>query len=253
MEQSKFKLTFSYEVLTTQDGSPSLRLWKDQQPPEAMHHLGGALSESIYIYGAAIEEALKRNSTGPLRVLSVGLGLGYNEFLTALYATLAGREFRILSFESEEALRTHFINWLQRTASDPEQGPFHSIYDSVLAHVARRFDFDPGKLKDLLAHAYVESAWNIEGDLTLHVGETQNSQTTWHCILYDAFSSGATPVLWQEEFLVKFLNRAAAADCVFTTYAATGALRRALTRVGFRAEKKPGFAGKRESTWAVRP
>ena len=41
-------------------------------------------------------------------------------------------------------------------------------------------------------------------------------------------------------------------DCYFSTYAATGNLKRALKEKGFLLEKKAGFGFKRESTFATR-
>ena len=70
-----------FTIVTTADGSPSLSIEDSSGYVEKMHHAAGAMSESIYIYGEAVQKVLDRR--WPLRVLSVGLGLGYNELITA--------------------------------------------------------------------------------------------------------------------------------------------------------------------------
>jgi len=60
------------------------------------------------------------------------------------------------------------------------------------------------------------------------------------------------PELWQEVDLTRFIGEASATHSVLATYAATGALNRALRRNQFVLESKVGFAGKRQSTFARR-
>ncbi len=69
---------------------------------------------------------------------------------------------------------------------------------------------------------------------------------------FDAFSSKATPGLWNEEFLNQFLLRAPGKPCVFATYASTATLKKALKTAGFELKDQLGFGGKRESTRAYR-
>jgi hypothetical protein len=179
------------------------------------------------------------------RVLSVGLGLGYNELLSFGRALSEGRSLQLVSFESESTLREAFLNWVLEHHS-PE--PWSSTYEKILQMISVEFQIIPSQLKQELAMAHADGRWELRSSLT---GETEFPHP-FHCILFDAFSSGATPELWTEDFLDSFLHKAADADCVFSTYAATGALKRALTKNSFQVDLRPGFAGKRQSTWAVR-
>lgn len=232
---------FQFEMIKTADGSPSVRLWKSQQPPEAMHHLSGAFSETLYIYGSAVKSSLELESN--LNVLSVGLGLGYNEILSAGIALSANAPLQMRSFESENLLRNNFINWL-RDDHSPE--PWKGIYETILGLVSQEVGLLPDHLKNYLLESLDNGNWTLDKTLDAHTDFPQ----TFNCILFDAFSSGATPSLWTEDFLNSFLRKAAADTCIFSTYAATGALRRSLQNSGFNVEMRPGFSGKRQSTWA---
>src|SRR4051812_27817152 len=100
-----------FEIVTTQDGSPSLRISDNKNYVEKMHHSAGAMAESVYIYGSTIEKTIAKGL--PLRVLSLGLGLGYNELLTVGLALKHGYAMDALySFESEPLLARSFEQWL---------------------------------------------------------------------------------------------------------------------------------------------
>lgn len=243
MSSEKQAMDFEFEVLTTADGSPSLRLWKDHQAPEAMHNSAGALSETMYIYDAAILKSLELSKR--LSILSVGLGLGYNEILAAARAYEAGLPLHMQSFESEATLRQAFTNWLHDHHS-PE--PFKSTYEKILSLIAHQVGVLPQQIKTVLVDAEVEGRWELRGSLDISTEFRQ----PFHCVLFDAFSKGATPDLWTEDFLFHFIEKACAKPCVFSTYAATGSLRRSLTAAGFEVDLRPGFSGKRQSTFAIR-
>lgn len=237
---------FQYEVLKTADGSPTIRLWKNEQSPECMHHLGGALTESLYIYGEALDWAFER--TSPTHVLSVGLGLGYNELIaTCRYLNLqrSPEDFYLESFEIETSLRENFLNWLQGQ-SLPQ--PWQQVYDDILNSVTLHFKILPGFAKETLLGLIQQNRWQLRTELN----ERTEFSERFHCILFDAFSKGATPNLWNEDFLKEFLQKAAARKSVLSTYAATGSLKRALYAENFEVDLRQGFAGKRQSTWATR-
>jgi hypothetical protein len=103
MDMQNLEFTF----LATEDQSPTVRIGTSENPSEAMHSLKGAFSETVYIYGTAIDTCLQRASTSgsqngnqgiqestapetvrPVNqaaphILSLGLGLGYVELLAA--------------------------------------------------------------------------------------------------------------------------------------------------------------------------
>jgi hypothetical protein len=48
----------TYTKVVTEDGSPTVLMSSPEQPQECMHHRGGALSESLFIYAEIIRAAL---------------------------------------------------------------------------------------------------------------------------------------------------------------------------------------------------
>ena len=90
--------------------------------------------------------------------------------------------------------------------------------------------------------------WNLESTLTKDTQFTSQFQ----CILYDAYSGSTSPELWEDDFLESFLSKAAAPNCLLSTYAAKGSLTRALQKQQFEVQLRTGFGGKRQSTWATR-
>ncbi len=79
--ETHLEAPLQFTFITTDDGSPSVRLGQGEGSSEAMHNLRGAFTETLYIYGHAIDLALASNFEP--RVLSLGLGLGYVETLSA--------------------------------------------------------------------------------------------------------------------------------------------------------------------------
>ncbi|MBK7845346.1 MAG: hypothetical protein IPJ71_17000 [Bdellovibrionales bacterium] len=67
-----------FQIEITQDGSPTLRLRDSSGLGESMHNLKGAFSETLYIYLPTLQRAFEWQEP-ETRLLSVGLGLGYNE------------------------------------------------------------------------------------------------------------------------------------------------------------------------------
>lgn len=236
------------KFIQTGDGSPTLEIQNSEQIAEKMHHGKGAFSESVMIYLSALNKAQELNLD--LRVLSLGLGLGYNEFLTltSLYPTLPNR-FYLLSFESETILRDELTSYL--TESPQVRREFKEAYDWILLRTCEQFQLPIGitNLKHFFRSALDAGKWQIGHKLV--PGESRQDEP-FHLIYYDAFSRKMSPEFWDPESINWFLKTFAAPACVFTTYAATGDLRRTLTDHGFQVELREGFGGKRHSTLAVR-
>jgi tRNA U34 5-methylaminomethyl-2-thiouridine-forming methyltransferase MnmC len=237
-----------HEPVLTEDGSPSLQTTYDNGIRELMHHFRGALTESIYVYTPAIEWGLRQVGDG-CRILSLGLGLGYNELLSIGAALRGGRSIELITFEMDSVLRENFRSWL---ADELEDTNWRDIYDTILNSTAKALDLSPGvtaqTLKCAAQNLIQTNRWSLRGAFP----DSLNSGERFHVLLYDAFSAKMNEPLWLEESLFEFLNQHAAPSCVFATYAATGRLKRALKRAGFQQEFKAGFGGKKESTFAVR-
>lgn len=217
---------------TTSDGSPTLRLISDSSQDlaprtESMHHSGGAASETQYIYGNPIRQALAIDPE--INFLVVGLGLGYIEMLIA--SGVVSR--KITSYEIDPELRQNFLEWTQGCED-------FEIYD----HVCRSLKLEPEFVRSQIQKNHLK----LYAELSLKTIFEQKS----HVICFDAFSQKTSGTLWTEEFLNYFILNACTEDCVFTTYACTGFLKRTLEKHGFHFEKRPGFIGKRDSTLATR-
>jgi len=237
---------FTFE--TTLDGSPTLRIRvSEKELSEAMHSLKGAFSETLYIYGAALQKMLE--SGFPPRILSMGLGLGYVEILASALLQKAGKETRdvyIESFEILPELRERIVAWLNDDSQCPAN--FIQAYDQILGRTASEVGLNNKEIKAYLHDLYSQGRWTIREALT---PETKFS-FKFSCICFDAFSSKSTPEVWTEAFLRDFLSKAADERCVLSTYACTGNLKRALREAGFKLEIRQGFSSKRDSTFAVR-
>ncbi len=273
-----------FELLFTADGSPTLRsfpqaqqgenseeetLVQIQREPETMHHRGGAYSETQLVYGEALRWLLKtsseKNFSNVYSGLSIGLGLGYNELLWAdecLKNGIAAKETFFTSFESEDILKHNFLEFLKKE-SDPS-----GVYQQIL-----KFFFERRVLNDSISEGksstiskitwkdYIQEVReflsDMESDQRWILKGTLSSQAEFHqqfnIIFYDAFSSKTSPELWEETFLNRFFKETTSNDiCIVSTYACTGALKRALKNNLFNVEIKEGFLSKRDRTWATR-
>jgi hypothetical protein len=248
-----------FKFVETSDGSPSLRIGHEDGETESMHSLRGAFSETVYIYGTAIETCFQENFTP--RILSVGLGLGYVEILAAALALKHGDQkqsgsqnsFGGESFELVPELRDYFKSWLfgaQGPAEDPRQAPqeFAVAYDLILSRTAEHTGIAAESIRECLKKALADGRWQLREALLPETGFPER----FGCICFDAFSSKSTPDLWTEEFLLAFLDKAPAVECVLSTYACTGALKRSLKARDFEVSIREGFSSKRDSTFAVK-
>lgn len=229
----------SYEILTTEDGSPTLATRYVNDMAEVMHHMGGALTETIYVYKPAIEWALEHGS----EVMSLGLGLGYNELLSAAVARSRELPLRLTSFEISPVLREEFLSWLKGDSSQ-----WTLAYDLIARQMAEALGFLPEELKQTLRRWWASGQWQLLGEFP----QSLPPDRRFNAILYDAFSKKMDSPLWSEEVLAPFLQGHAASDCALATYAATGVLKKCLKEQGFTIHEKAGFKGKRECTFATR-
>ncbi len=225
------------DLVLTADGSPTLCV----QEKESMHSLEGAFQETQYIYSEAIKKCIEHKI--PLRFLSVGLGLGYVE-LAILCRTWHEPEVLIHSFEKEEVLRHNFIRYLNAEANPP----LSQAYEIIFGLYSRDFGHKVERIRARALQMLETKQWLIGGELNLEM----KIPYKYNCVLFDPFSAYSSPEFWTEKELSDFIGRVAADKCLFTTYAATGSLTRALQAQDFQVVKRPGFGKKRESTFAHR-
>jgi hypothetical protein len=211
---------------------------------EKMHHSKGAFSETCYIYGSALEEIFERE--WPRRILSLGLGLGYNEILTASRFDEVGL---LASFEIDSDLERFFVNWVKgETDSVSVPKEFQQVYDQILGLFSQKFNKPKSQILWNLNKWRNEGTWKLMGEFKTE----EFSCDDMSAIFFDPFCSKTNSTLWTEDFLNRFFNEVPGQHSVISTYAATGAIKRALRKNDFELLQKPGFAGRRESTFAVK-
>ena len=242
-------LPIELQICPTLDGSPTI-LFSQGETKEKMHSSKGALSESLYIYGQAATQVLEWG--WPLRVLSVGLGLGYNEMIAlhlAYKCQLNPQNVSIASFEAHPFLRESFIRWLEG-----QKTPLASTYEEILSLICKGDSVEASVFKAYLAEAFDKGQLKLWGAFPLpnHQEFFGTGFKGFNCVFYDAYCAKTSPELWEERALVAALKPILSEQCLLTTYAAKGSLNRALKELNFSISNREGFSGKRESTWAFR-
>lgn len=236
---SNIKAPKPFDIIKTKDGSLTLSL----SGGEKMHSTDGAISETSFIYGPVIEKlTLLKNP----HILSMGLGLGYNEILTtSMFLASKVSNYTISSFEIVPELIKYFKSW----AHEQTNTPLDICYNSALKMIATQFKLQESSIKKRISESLENKSFLILGPAT-----AVNSQSfLYNGILYDAFSNHTDPELWDEDYLDQFINNYCDThNCYFSTYAATGNLKRILKKNNFTIEKRKGFARKRESTFAYK-
>lgn len=238
---------YGYRPVQTADGSWTLQSL--QADSELMHHSGGAVAETIYIYGHAVNEFVeqKKSDTGSFNILSVGLGIGINEMVVAgvfLQKNIPSENTKIQSLEVQPFLIQQWQNYVMDGELISEM---FSIYQNNLEQVAKQLAVKATDLKLYLKKAY-QNDWAVDGHLSTRFFPKQRAEV----IFYDAYSSQTNPELWDESFLIEFLKRSAADRCILSSYASKSTLQRALKANSFKIQKRIGFSGKRECLFALK-
>lgn len=235
-----------FKVENTSDNSPTLRILSTENmdfSAESMHHSGGAYSETNLIYGTPIKQTFKYIPR-PF-FISVGLGLGYVELVIAAESILAKKDFSLLTYESVPELITFFSEWLNDSSQISID--VKVVYDLILNHITQDLNIQK-QLKDILKQKLVDKTWAINKQLSAE----NIVKVEANCVCYDAFSSKTNPELWDENFLDSFVYQSTQINCLFSTYASKGTLKRALKKNNFLVLNREGFMGKRNSTLAFR-
>jgi len=228
------------EIFTTADGSPTLIFRRDDGYLEKMHHSGGAFTESVYIYHYGLTKALDAGL--PAKVISVGLGLAYNELLALGEFAKRNIEGQIWSFEALPVLKDQFRLW----TTDNADAEYTKIMDEICTRIEDHCGVDA--LKSRANRALQSGRLQLRG---LFPADSKGICDAG-VVFYDAFSNKMSPELWQELDLQNSLEPLLAEHTLLCTYAKTGSLKRVLKNLGFQMQDRPGFQGKRDSTLATR-
>ena len=246
-------------LIETADGSDSLlyRTIGTSEWTEPMHSSKGAWSETLCVYEPALRQSLELIKNGETWcVASIGLVLGYNELICAalaLKANLPSRQLKLTSFESQMAFRKSFIEAFGHHHSHTCPQALLGSYERMTALICNFIGVSTNSFRayigELLTHNSLELHGAFEGVKNSPETHVKNLHS---CVLFDAFSPESSPDLWTPDVLTNLVDSLCGQSCIFASYASRTVLKKILKERGFTLEKFPGFAGKRERTYARR-
>ncbi len=208
----------------TRDGSPSL---ESHRWGCAFHSRHGALTEALHVY---LQEGLAHAAAeveGPLRILEMGAGTGFNAALALEWAQKHGRE---LHYTGIDVALPEYEDWEAWRDGWPQRPSWMAGAQHIRDAWAAGQCFE----ENGLSATYVQG---LASEVSLPIG--------MHCVFYDAFSPSQQPELWTPKALAPWLA-ALHPQGYLVTYCARGDVFRAVRAMGYRAEHVPGPPGKRE-------
>ncbi|MDD4920158.1 MAG: tRNA (5-methylaminomethyl-2-thiouridine)(34)-methyltransferase MnmD [Bacteroidales bacterium] len=226
----------SYQVIVTEDGSPTIRgMWD-----ETYHSISGALQESLHVYiRNGLRYFAQRNAeegslSQTVHILDVGFGTGLNALLT-YREMLSGLfpESTSIYYETVEKfpLPESIIQQLVYTDSEQEMEFFRNIHRGKWG-----MPFRAAQGFTMLKH---------EGDL-IGYHPAQKIQIVY----YDPFSPAVQPELWTSE-IIDGITPSLQKNAVLTTYCCRGSFKHVLRESGFVIERLEGTGKKRHILRAV--
>jgi tRNA U34 5-methylaminomethyl-2-thiouridine-forming methyltransferase MnmC len=219
------------EIVTTADGSKTIY---NALVGEHYHSRNGALQESRHVFvNSGLNHFLAAGDVKQVSILEVGFGTGLNFLLSAEVCT----ENKItLHYTGIEA---YPLSPAMMAQTGYEQYIPAPLWEAYLTSY-------PIALKDKIsldAHNQLQIANCKLMDFKV--------DQRYDIVYFDAFASSHQPEMWEQaaiSHVAGFLKPGG----VFVTYAITGNLKRMLKALGFKTEKAPGAAGKREMLRAVK-
>lgn len=216
----------SFELLTTQDGSHTIRI----QPSGVTYHsIHGALTESQHVF---LKHGLmdKPSDGRPIRVFEMGFGTGLNALLAMMYAESNHTSIEYISIEQYPVPPDIYTQLNYTELLETKQDTFLTLHTS---------------------------SWNEKVQIAPHFNlhkinaaiEEFNHDGPYDLVFFDAFGPGEHPIAWQEKVL-KPIADSMSPSGILTTFCAQGAFKRTLRSLGLVVEALPGPPGKREMTRA---
>jgi len=211
------------------DGTPYSALYDD-----VYHTAHGGLAQARHVFLAG--NALPARWAGAERfvILETGFGLGLN-FLATWQAWRAARSSGRLHYVSAEKHPFRRDDLASLLAPYPELA---DLADELLQQWPpltpgfHRLHFDHGRVT-----------------LTLLLGDAQallpQLAAVVDAVFLDGFAPARNPDLWSPAVLTA-ISRRCGRGATLATWSVAGELRRTLQQAGWRLERRPGFAGKRE-------
>lgn len=215
----------------TDDGSPT---FYNSQVKEHYHTLAGARSEAElkYVVPGRLHERL---TTGPVRLLDICFGLGYNSLLACETALAAGGKLEIIALEMDKTV-------VRRAAAE-------------LSGISEVLEWNK-VLDELLQNGF----WQHEGiSITILWGDARHTaplpevqKARFNLIWLDAFSTQKNSELWTVDFF-RHLHPLLTPDGTLLTYSAAIPVRSGLTEAGFVVGETAAFGRDRGGTLAALP
>lgn len=196
-------------AIITADGTPSLF---SHEFNEAFHHSSGALRETYnkFIRPAELHH-FHRSKLGPLRLLDVCFGLGYNTLATHRLSRDLGFACVSTGIDISAAAFRYALS----------HQPFRDLWPAeLLAHAERWLHDDPTHTSQVM--------WQ---DARAAVTGLRRHQQSYHLIYLDAFSPQTCPELWSMDFLAALIQLLVPGGRLIT-YSSAAALRNALLQLG---------------------
>jgi radical SAM protein (TIGR01212 family) len=212
-------------LVTTKDGSVT---FYNEAIKEHYHTLAGARSEAEnkYIIPAALDQRLKH---GPVRLLDICFGMGYNSLLSCERAMKIGEPLEIVALEMDKNVVKKAVTAIQEKATF----------------------FNWQRCLDTL---YRDGEWQENGcNITLIWGDARHTAKQlngpFDLIWLDAFSTQRNSELWTVDFFT-ILRPLLAADGALFTYCAAIPVRAGLVEAGFKIGETDPFGRERGGTIA---
>jgi len=217
------------ELKITNDGSSTLYV---PQLNEHYHSIHGAITESLHVF---IKNGFYKIYKPKIDIIEMGFGTGLNAFLTFL-ETLKQKIFvyyySIDLFPLNEYLFKK-LNYIEVMNIDKNiKKYFYKFHECEWN-------------KDYVVNDYFVLHKRLI-DIT-----AKNPEGKFDIVYYDAFAPSKQPEVWSEEVLKKFYN-VMRCKGIFTTYCASGKVKRALHNIGFEVNVLPGPPNKREMINAIK-
>lgn len=214
------------QFILTEDGSHTIYV---PDMGEHYHSVHGALQESLHIF---INYGYKKMNADTISVLEIGFGTGLNAYLTLLESI---SDHKPVYYETWEAFpipveEARILNYPDILKTSPEL--FLKLHDA-------EWDVDT-------AITPLFTLKKVQKDI-----QDFNSDRSFDLVYFDAFGPDFQPYLWDTGIFRKISGCMKNASRL-VTYSAKGQVRRNLRDAGFRVEKAPGPAGKREISIAIK-
>ena len=233
------------EIKKTGDGSDTLISKSFDQP---YHSLGGAVTESRYVYfeSTGLDQVLSNKTD--LNILEVGFGTGMNLVLLLDYLRKSDHQttvnfFSVEAFpiDSETASKIDFGDSL----SHLDYNQMLSDIFADLTHGVNRFDIRPNLTLYLFVGTFKEFSQLPDSEDRSSIPD----ELRFDFVLHDPFSPYSNPAGWNPE-LFSAITKVCNPDAVLSTYSAATSARAAMASAGWFVARAPGALGKREMTMA---